>query len=126
MNTWAFAIGLHTQQLNRPVLHEPPPVTWHAGLVLPHGPDEPDDIPEDGYEFKATSGERPVLLLAGLGTLAAGSVTAAAARSQRFKMERATTLPELDQAYDTQKKLAYVSYTLWGAAGVLFILEIPF
>lgn len=99
---------------------------WAPVSGWSHGPDGPDDVPEDGYGFKASKKDNKGLLWAGLGAMAVGGITAASARSQSFAMRDAQTLAELDAAYDKQRKLAYASYGFLGAGALCMILEIPF
>lgn len=91
-----------------------------------HGPDGPDDVPEDGYGFKASKKDNKGFLWAGMSALAVGGIAAASARTQTFNMREAQTLSELDAAYDKQRKLAYTSYGFLGAGALCMILEIPF
>lgn len=99
---------------------------WGPGSPFSHGPDGPDDVPEDGYGFKASKKDSKKLLWVGLSSMAVGGLVAASARSQSFTMREAQTLSELNAAYDKQRKLAYTSYSFLGAGALCMILEIPF
>lgn len=105
---------------------------WSQGASLgtsrgwSHGPDGPDDVPEDGYGFKASKKDKKGLLWAGMGAMAVGGIAAASARSQSFVMREAQTLSDLDASYEKQRKLAYASYGFLGAGALCMILEIPF
>ena len=113
--------------LPAPVLAQDP---WHRPWAhvsgWSHGPDGPDDVPEDGYGFKASNTDNKGWLWAGMGALAVGGLTAASARNQTFTMRDAQTLSELDAAYEKQRKLAYTSYGFLGAGALCMVLEIPF
>ncbi len=113
--------------LPAPTLAQDPWKTaWGPGSPFSHGPDGPDDVPEDGYGFKASKKDSKKLLWAGLSSMAVGGLVAASARSQSFTMREAQTLSELNAAYDKQRKLAYTSYGFLGAGALFMILEIPF
>lgn len=99
-----------------------PVPTW----VMRHGPDGPDDVPEDGYEFKPSKSDKPTFMWIGLGAVAISGLTAANARSQSYVMREATTMAELDAAYTHQKRMAYATYGLLGAGALCMILEVPF
>ena len=113
--------------LPAPVLAQDPwQRPWAKVSGWSHGPDGPDDVPEDGYGFKASNQDNKGWLWAGMGALAVGGLTAASARSQSFTMREAQTLSELDAAYEKQRKLAYASYGFLGAGALCMVLEIPF
>ena len=113
--------------LPAPVLAQDPwQRPWAKVSGWSHGPDGPDDVPDDGYGFKASNQDNKGWLWAGMGALAVGGLTAASARSQSFTMREAQTLSELDAAYEKQRKLAYASYGFLGAGALCMVLEIPF
>ena len=112
-----------------PALRPPPTLAPYAApttSVWRHGPDGPDDVPEDGYEFKASKKSSKKLLWAGMGAMAIAGLTASAARNQSYTMREAQTMSELDAAYLKQQRLAYTTYGLLGAGALCMVLEIPF